>query len=70
MGRPKLDERMETVSVRLPRATVERIDGYLETLRAEVPLLLLGRGDAVRQLIAMGLDAAMPPKPKRRKKSA
>lgn len=58
MGRPKLDETMETLSVRVSRSMVQDIDGYLEKLRTEVPLLLLHRGDAVRQLLALGLTAS------------
>jgi metal-responsive CopG/Arc/MetJ family transcriptional regulator len=58
LGRPKLDETMETVSVRLPKGMLTEVDSYLDRLREEVPLLLLHRGDAVRQLIALGLEAS------------
>ena len=66
MGRPKLDETMETVSARLPRDMLQRLDKFLESLRAEMPLLILNRADAVRQLLAMGLEVAES-KPKKKK---
>lgn len=69
MGRPKLEEKMETVSARLPREMAARLDRFLDLQRAEMPLLLLNRGDAVRQLLAMGLEAAEAKQPKRKKAS-
>jgi hypothetical protein len=69
MGRPKLDETMETVSARLPREMVERLDRFLDSLRAELPLLILNRADAVRQLLAMGLEVAEAKQPKSKKLS-
>lgn len=56
MGRPKLPEPMETVSVRLPKSVVDQVDAYLAQMRAEAPFLLLNRADAMRQLLAIGLD--------------
>ena len=55
MGRRKLPDTMETVSVRLPKAVVDEIDGYLADMRAEAPFLMLNRADAIRQLLAIGL---------------
>lgn len=55
MGRPKLPEPMETVSVRLPKSVVDQIDGYLQAMRSEAPFLMLNRTDAIRQLIAIAL---------------
>ena len=67
MGRPKLESTMETVSARLPREIVERLDTFLRDLQSEMSLLILNRADAVRQLLAMGLDAAKAAKPKRKR---
>jgi len=58
MGRPKLESTMETVSARLPREMVDRIDAYLEGLHDKMPLFKPNRADAVRALLAMGLEAA------------
>jgi hypothetical protein len=55
MARPKKDETMETVSVRLPKAMVEEIDKYVEALKGDMPLLNIGRADGVRQLLANAL---------------
>lgn len=57
MGRPKLPDTMETVSVRLPRAVVEEIDIYLARMRDEAPFLMLNRADAIRQLLAIGIKS-------------
>ncbi|NQW08472.1 MAG: hypothetical protein HQ481_01125 [Alphaproteobacteria bacterium] len=58
MPRPKLpaDQRMETVSARVTREMADGIDAYLETMRAETPLLILNRADAIRQILAIGLQ--------------
>jgi hypothetical protein len=55
MGRPKLPEPMETISVRLPATVVREIDAYLAAMRLEAPLIMLNRADAIRQLLAIGL---------------
>lgn len=52
MARPKKDDTMETVSVRLPKAMVAEIDRYVDYLKADMPLLNIGRADGVRQLLA------------------
>ena len=57
MPRPKKDETMETVSVRLPKAMVEGIDKYVESLKGDMPLLNISRADGVRQLLANALNA-------------
>jgi Arc/MetJ-type ribon-helix-helix transcriptional regulator len=57
MPRPKKDETMETVSVRLPKAMVEEIDNYVESLKGDMPLLNISRADGVRQLLANALNA-------------
>lgn len=68
MARPKLppDQRMETISARVPREMAGQIDAYLETMREDTPLLLLNRADAIRQILAIGLQAiARKSSPKR-----
>jgi Arc/MetJ-type ribon-helix-helix transcriptional regulator len=57
MPRPKKDATMETVSVRLPKAMVEEIDSYVETLKGDMPLLNISRADGVRQLLSNALQA-------------
>ena len=48
---------METVSVRLPRAMVDEIDRFVESLKDQMPLLNIGRADGVRQLLGNALSA-------------
>jgi Arc/MetJ-type ribon-helix-helix transcriptional regulator len=48
---------METVSVRLPKAMVEEIDRFVESLKGDMPLLSISRADGVRQLLANALKA-------------
>ena len=55
MARPKKDETMGTVSVRLPRAMVDEIDRFVESLKGDMPLLNISRADGVRQLLANAL---------------
>ena len=55
MARPKKDDTMETVSVRLPRMMVEEIDAYVIELKGDMPLLNISRADGVRQLLANAL---------------
>ena len=57
VARPKSDESMETVSVRLPKAMVEEIDRFVESLKGDMPLLNISRADGVRQLLANALKA-------------
>jgi len=49
---------METVSVRLPKAMVEEIDRYVESLKGDMPLLNISRADGVRHLLANALKVA------------
>lgn len=56
MGRPKLPEPMETVSVRLSAVMLKDIDDYLAQMKIEAPFLMLNRADAIRQLLAIGLN--------------
>ena len=57
MARPKKDETMGTVSVRLPRAMIDEIDRFVESLKGDMPLLNISRADGVRQLLANALNA-------------
>ena len=57
MARPKKDDSMDTVSVRLPKGMVEEIDGYVKSLKGDMPLLNISRADGVRQLLANALKA-------------
>ena len=54
-GRPKKDNVMGAVALRLPDALVEEIDSYLLNLSNQLPGLNISRADAIRQLIAVGL---------------
>jgi Arc/MetJ-type ribon-helix-helix transcriptional regulator len=47
---------METISVRLPKAMVGELDAEVERMRQQMPLLLINRADAVRQLLAEALE--------------
>jgi len=55
MARPKKDDTMETVSVRLPRMMVDEIDAYVIELKGDMPLLNISRADGVRQLLSNAL---------------
>lgn len=57
MARPKKDETMETVSVRLPKVMVAEIDNFVEALKGDMPLLNISRADGVRQLLADALKS-------------
>jgi Arc/MetJ-type ribon-helix-helix transcriptional regulator len=57
VGRPKLPETMEILSVRLPARMVKEIDAYIEEQRREMPLLPVNKADVVRELIALGLGS-------------
>jgi Arc/MetJ-type ribon-helix-helix transcriptional regulator len=67
MGRPKQDQIMETVSVRLPKAMVKEIDGFVESLKGDMPLLNISRADGVRQLLSNALNAQASTKRKKNK---
>ena len=57
MARPKKQSVMELVSVRIPTSLLVEVDGYVADIKKEMPLLNIGRGDGIRQLIADGLAA-------------
>ena len=67
MARPKKPEVMELVSVRIPTSLLLEVDAYIEDIKKEMPLLNIGRGDGIRQLIADGLSARDGGKRKKRK---
>ena len=67
MARPKKPVVMETVSVRLPSSMLVEIDAYIEDIKAEMPLLNIGRADGIRQLIADGIAARDQNRKKKRK---
>ena len=56
-GRPKKESTMDSLSLRVPNELAGKIDDYAARLQDELPLLLISRADAIRQLIAMGLKA-------------
>jgi metal-responsive CopG/Arc/MetJ family transcriptional regulator len=56
-GRPKKDAVMDTLAVRLPDDLVQQIDEYVGVIKSEFPRLNVTRADAVRQLLAAGIDA-------------
>lgn len=54
-------DRTEQVGVRLPTDLLERLDGYVETLRARMPAgVRVTRADAIRALLARGLESEGP----------
>ena len=67
MARPKKPEVMELVSVRIPTSLLLEVDAYIEDIKKEMPLLNIGRGDGIRQLIADGLAARDGSKRKKHK---
>ena len=58
---------MELVSVRIPTNMLVEIDAYIDDIKKEMPLLNIGRGDGIRQLIADGLAARTPNRRKKQK---
>ena len=55
MARPKKDEIMSGVSVRLPRGLIEEIDRYTEKLKVETRLAVISRADTIRYLLQMAV---------------
>lgn len=55
MARPRKDETMETISVRLPNSIMEDVDACTEKLREDTPLLTVTRTETIRFLIQVGL---------------
>jgi len=55
MARPRKDETMSTISVRLPKGLIAEIDRYAERLRADTKLMAISRADAIRHLLQEGI---------------
>jgi hypothetical protein len=55
MTRPKKDETMDTVSIRLPSSILDEVDACTEKLREDTPLLAVTRTETIRFLIQVGL---------------
>ena len=56
-GRPVKETVMDTLAVRLPDDLIKQIDEYVEKIREGWPLMNVSRADAIRQLIAAGLES-------------
>ena len=48
---------MDTLAVRLPDDLIKQIDEYVEKIKEGWPLMNVSRADAIRQLIAAGLES-------------
>lgn len=55
-GRKAMAERTIQVAFRLPSELIETLDAYVSDLRKRTPGLSVTRADAVRILLARGLD--------------
>lgn len=55
MGRPRKEQTMQPLSLRLPEQLVQKVDGCASRLQEETPLLEVTRTDALRYLIQLGL---------------
>lgn len=55
MARPRKDQTMQPLSLRLPEALVEKVDACATRLQGDTPLLEVTRTDALRYLIQLGL---------------
>jgi hypothetical protein len=55
MARPRKDQIMQPLSLRLPEELIEEIDACARKLQEEMPLLEVNRTDALRYLIKLGL---------------
>ena len=55
-GRPKKESTMDSLSLRVPGKLAGEIDDYAARLQEELPLLTISRADAIRQLIAVGIQ--------------
>ena len=58
VGRPRKEQTMQVVSLRLPDALVRRVDQLAARLQEDTPLLEVTRTDALRYLILVGLQAS------------
>lgn len=56
MARPRKEQTLQAISIRLPDAMLAEIDACASALTEETPLLEVTRTDAVRYLIQLGLQ--------------
>lgn len=56
-GRPAKESTMDTLAVRLPDDLLSQVDEYVERIRMDYPLMNVTRADAIRQLLAAGVEA-------------
>lgn len=55
MARPRKEQTMQAVSLRLPETIIEGVDECAAQLQEQMPLLEVTRTDALRHLIQLGL---------------
>lgn len=55
MARPRKEQTMQAVSLRLPEKIIGEVDACAARLQEQVPLLEVTRTDALRYLIQLGL---------------
>lgn len=55
MARPRKEQTMQAVSLRLPEAIIDGVDECAARLQEQMPLLEVTRTDALRHLIQLGL---------------
>ncbi len=55
MARPRKEQTMQAVSLRLPGNVIEGVDECAAKLQEQMPLLEVTRTDALRHLIQLGL---------------
>lgn len=67
MPRPRKDQTLQPVSLRLPEALIGQVDACAKRLQDELPLLEVNRTDALRYLIQLGLEAEAKGGKKKRK---
>lgn len=57
MARPRKEQTMQAVSLRLPETIIAKVDECAARLQEQMPLLEVTRTDALRHLIQLGLAA-------------
>ena len=55
MARPRKEQTMQAVSLRLPEGIIDGVDQCAAQLQEQMPLLEVTRTDALRHLIQLGL---------------
>lgn len=51
----------ELIKIRVPRSLLDSLEEYLENLRTQPPFIRMSRAEAVRWLIALGLERENAP---------